>query len=207
MKKIFIFLMVLLLFGCENEVDTYNRDALKLVRMGNYTEGLNLLNEALELDPENDTTWNNISLCYDAIGEYQLALEAAQKAVNLGDENEVEYSNLGNAYFDLGNIEEAKLAYEKSLQLKEDYYYALYGLGNYYHEIGEYEKALEYFYNLYDNNPINIDVIRYIAFCNYKLGQVDYAIDFLEDEIEKFNSDELKQLLELLIENRNADNE
>lgn len=198
--------MVVFLFGCENEVDTYNRDALKFIRAGNYTEALNLLNEALELDAEDDTTWNNISLCYDAIGEYQLALDAAQKAVNLGDENEIEYSNLGNAYFDLGNIEDAKLAYEKSLEIKEDYFYALYGLGNYYHELEEYEKALDYFYNLYDNNPINIDVIRYIAFCNYKLGQVDKSIEFLEGELKKINSNELEQLLELLIENRDVDN-
>lgn len=207
MKKILLLLMVLLLLGCQNESERYNKDALKLIRLGNYTEALHLLKEALEIDPENDTTWNNISLSYDAIGEYQLALDAAQKAVNLGDENEIEYSNLGNAYFDLGNIEDAKLAYEKSLELEEDYFYALYGLGNYYHEIEEYEEALVYFYNLYDNNPINIDVIRYIAFCNYKLGKTEISIEFLKGELEKINSDELEQLLELLIENNNVDNE
>ena len=207
MKKILIILLAFLLVGCDSDVETYNRDALKFIRLGNYTEALNLLNQAVELDPEDDTSWNNISLCYDAIGEYQLALEAAQKAVNLGDESETEYSNLGNAYFDLGNIEDAKLAYEKSLNINDEYFYALYGMGIYYNEIEDYDKALEYFYNLYENNPINVGVDRYIAFCNYKLGRIDDAITFLETELDKVSSTELEQLLELLIENRNAHNE
>lgn len=207
MKKLVIILLALLLVGCESDVDNYNREALKFIRQQNYTEALNLLNKAIEVDPEDDTTWNNISLCYDAIGEYQLALEAAQKAVNLGEENATEYSNLGNAYFDLGNIEDAKLAYEKSLDLNPEYFYALYGMGIYYSEKEDYNKALEYFYNLYDNNPINIGVVRYIAFCNYKLGHVDKAIEFIEGELEKVSSNELEQLLELLVEYRDVHNE
>ncbi|WP_240841538.1 tetratricopeptide repeat protein [Acidaminobacter sp. JC074] len=208
MKKVLVIFicMVLasMLIACESKVDTHNREALKYVRMGNYTEALNLLNKAVELDPEDDTSWNNISLCYDAIGEYQLALEAAQKAVNLGEESEIEYSNLGNAYFDLGNIEEAKMAYEKALEIDDEYFYALYGMGIYYSEKEEYEKALEYFYNLYNNNPINVDVVRYIAFCNYKLGLVDESIEFLQAELDKVSSTELEQLLELLLEYRHT---
>lgn len=207
MKKIVLVLLMTLLIGCESKVETYNKDALKLIRAENYTEALNLLNKAIEEDPEDDTTWNNISLCYDAIGEYQLALEAAQKAVNLGEESEVEYTNLGNAYFDLGNIEEAKLSYEKALAINEEYFFALYGVGIYYSEKEEYEKALEKFYYLYDTKPINVGVVRYIAFCNYKLGNVDTAIEFLENEIEKVSSDELEQLHELLIEYRDVHNE
>lgn len=207
MKKMLIILLALFLIGCESDTEVLNREALKFIRLENYTEALNLLNQAVEKDPENDTTWNNISLCYDAIGEYQLALEAAQKAVNLGDENAVEYSNLGNAYFDLGNIEDAKLAYEKSLAINETYFFALYGMGIYYAEKEEYENALEYFYNLYDNNPINVGVVRYIAFCNYKLGNVDESIEFLQAEVDKVSSSELEQLLELLIEYRDVHNE
>lgn len=207
MKKLWIILIVLLLFGCESKVETLNKDALKLIDQGNYTEAINVLKLALEEDMENDITWNNISLCYDAIGEFQLALEAAQKAVNIGDENEVEYTNLGNAYYNLGNIEEARLAYEKALAFDEDYYYAIFGLGVYYGEKEEYTKALEKFYYLYDNNPINVNVIRYIAFINFQIGKVDEAIAFLEQELDQAKSEELEELLAILKENRDVNNE
>lgn len=200
MKKILLLFITLTLVSCTSNVEQLNKDALKYIRAENYTEGLNILNEALKEDPENDTTWNNISLCYDAIGEYQLALEAAQKAVNYGDENEIEYSNLGNAYFDLGLVEEAKLAYNKALDINPDYFYALYGMGIYYSETEDYNKALEYFENLYNNNPLNIGVVRYIAYSNYKLGKIDASIAFLEQELGKIKSNELEQLLELLYE-------
>jgi tetratricopeptide (TPR) repeat protein len=195
MKKIIMVLMVLLLVGCQSEIEDQNKEAVKLIRQGHYTEALNILKSALESDENDDTTWNNISVCYDAIGEYQLALEAAQEAVNLGKEKAAEYANLGNAYYDLGSVDEAKLAYSKALDIDDEYFFALFGMGVYYTESEEYEEALEYFENLYNNNPLNIDVVRYIAFCQYKSGRVDASIVFLEDHIEKVNAPDLTDLL------------
>lgn len=204
MKKIILISLILMmslsLISCENDIESGNKEALKLTRMGNYTEALNLLNDLLLKDNENDTTWNNISLCYDAIGEYNLALDAAKRAVALGDENEAEYSNLGNAYFDLNEIEKARDAYERSLELNEDYFYALYGMGIYHCRVDEYDQGIEYFINLYNNNPMNINVVRYIAFCEYKRGNIHKAIEFLEEEINKINDEQLLQLLDILYE-------
>lgn len=196
MKKILIICLSFFLVGCGSDTDEINKEALKYIRVGNYTEGLNILQKALKEDPEDDTTWNNISLCYDAIGEYQLALEAAQNAVNYGEENATEYSNLGNAYFDLGSIEEAKLAYKKSLDIDPENFYALYGMGIYYNEVEEYEKALEFFEYLYNNNPFNEGVVRFIAYANFKMGYIDESIEFLEEQSSKVSSPEIEELLD-----------
>lgn len=207
MKKIWIVLISLLLISCQSDITQLNKDALKYIRMGNYTEALSILNEALTIDDEDDVTWNNISVCYEGIGEYQLALDAAQMAVNNGREKAAEYANLGNAYFDLGQVDEARISYTRALEIEDDYFFALYGMGVYYIEMEEYEKSLEYFTELYDNNPMNLDVVRYIAFSNFKMGKVDAAIAYLEGELEKINSVELEQLLELMNDYRNIDKE
>lgn len=196
MKKIMIIVMVLLLAGCSSDVDDANKEALRLIHQENYTEALNILNASLEEDAEDDTTWNNISVCYDAIGEYQLALDAAQNAINFGKEKAAEYANLGNAYYDLGEIEQAKFAFTKALDIDEDYFFAKFGLGIYYTETKDYEKALEYFNDLYNNNPLNVDVVRYIAFCQYKLGKIDASIAFIEEHLEKVSSKTLEDLLQ-----------
>ena len=73
-------------------------------------------------------------------------------------------------------------------------------MGIYYSAKEEYEQALEYFYNLYENNLINVDVVRYIAYCNYKMDNVTESIEFLQAELDKVSSTELEQLLELLLE-------
>lgn len=198
MKKILLLCMCFFLIGCQSELEDLNKEALVYIKNLNYTEALNVLNEAIELDGENDITWNNISVCYEAIGEYQLALEAAQNAVNIGEEKAAEYANLGNANYDLGHHKAAKLAYDKALQIDDDYFYAKYGIGIYFSDQGDYETALSYFEDLYDNNPINIDVVKNIAFCNYQLGKVDASIAFLEGEIEKIDSSELHELLNMI---------
>lgn len=202
MKKLTIILLVLLLVGCNNDIEDMNKKALTLINQNNFTEALNVLKEALELDELDDTTWNNISVCYEAIGEYQLALEAAQVAVNNGEEKAAEYANLGNAYFDLDQIEEAQFSFKKALEIDEEYFYALFGMGMYYNEIQDHETALGYFEDLYENNPMNVEVVKMIAFSNYKLGKIDASIAFLEREIEKVVAPELEELLELIKKNR-----
>lgn len=204
---IMISILSIVLLGCSSNIDNLNKEAIELIKVENYTKALEILNEALSLDNQDGTTWNNISLCYDAVGEYQLAVDAALKAVEFGDENEIEYTNLGNAYFDLGSIEEAKIAFEKALEFDEDYFYALYGLGIYYTEKEDYNKALEYFIGLYDNTTFDVRVVRYIAFNKYKQGELDQAIEFLERELDSVNDDELEQLLKLLYDFKNADKE
>lgn len=198
MKRLVLILLLVQLFlvSCDTEVKDYNKDALFYIRQENFTEALNILNEALTVDDKNDVTWNNISVCYEAIGEYELALEAARNAVNYGDEKAAEYANLGNAYFDLGYIEEAKLAYEQALNLDENHFFALYGLGVYYNKKEDYEKSQTYFQGLYDDNPMNVDVVQYIAYNKYKMGKIDEAIVFLEIQAEKVSAPALDILLE-----------
>jgi len=198
MKRLALILLLIQLFliSCNTEVKDYNKDALFYIRQQNFTEALNILNEALTVDDKNDVTWNNISVCYEAIGEYELALEAARNAVNYGDEKAAEYANLGNAYFDLGYTEEAKLAFEQALNLDEKHFFALYGLGVYYNKKEDYEKSQTYFQGLYDDNPMNVDVVQYIAYNKYKMGKIDDAIVFLEIQAEKVSAPSLDILLE-----------
>lgn len=198
MKRLVLILLLIQLFlvSCNTEVKDYNKDALFYIRQQNFTEALNILNEALTVDDKNDVTWNNISVCYEAIGEYELALEAARNAVNYGDEKAAEYANLGNAYFDLGYTEEAKLAFEQALNLDEKHFFALYGLGVYYNKKEDYEKSQTYFQGLYDDNPMNVDVVQYIAYNKYKMGKIDDAIVFLEIQAEKVSAPSLDILLE-----------
>lgn len=190
-----IFLFVLLT-GCSSEVKDYNKEAKNLINNGNYSEALNILKEAIEIDDTNDVTWNNLSVCYEAIGEYDLALEAARNAVNYGDEKAVEYSNLGNAYFDLGFLEEARLAYERALDIDSDYFYAQYGLGVYYSKKESYEESQKIFKELLDNNPLNVGVVEHMAYNLYKMNRIDEAMVLLEVHIEKVKAPSLVELLE-----------
>lgn len=202
MKKLWIILVCLLLISCQSDLENTNKDAITYMNQGNYTEALNLLKDALVGHEDDDTTWNNISVCYNAIGQYEEALSAAQSAVNIGKEKAAEYANLGNAYFNLDEKESAKIAYLKALDLDENYFHAKFGLGVYLTEKKQYDEALVYFDDLYNHNPLNVDVVRYIAYCQYKLGKVDAAIAFLESQLDKVYAPELEILIEEMKNNQ-----
>jgi len=199
MKRLLLVISFSLLFvACDQEVKDYNKEARSYINQKNYTEALNLLNEAIEIDDKNDITWNNLSVCYEAIGEYELALEAARNAINYGEKKAAEYANLGNAYYDLGFKEEARIAYEQGLDLDRSHFFSNYGLGVYYSKKGAYQEGQVYFMYLFDNYPLNVNVVEYIAYNKYKMGQVDAAIVFLEEATQMVNAPTLEQLLETL---------
>lgn len=202
MKRLICILVMatLVLTSCDTEVKDYNKEALYYINQQNYTEALNILNEALEIDDENDVTWNNISVCYEAIGDYESALSAARNAINYGDKKAIEYANLGNAYYDLGYVEEARISFEEALEMEAGHFYATYGLGVYYSQKEDYEKSQTYFQKLYDDNPMNVNVVEYLVYNTYKRGMVDEAIVFLEEEIKKVNAPSLDLLLEQILE-------
>lgn len=210
MKHIVIFIVILLsliLVGCSSDIDNLKDEARILIFNENYTEALVVLEKIIELDSEDEFTYNSLSITYDSTGEYELALEAGLKALELGEKTTVEYSNIGNVYFHLGQILEARDSYNQALLLNDKNEYAIYGLGQYYKKIKDYEKALEYFIIYNEYRPLEIDGIKSLVFSYFELGKIDLAIQLLETELSKYRSEDLDELLKTLYDFRSKKSE
>jgi len=155
------------------------------VFMGNYTRGLELYLESLEISEQiDDIEWTATNLSY--IGEvygyqadYQQSLSYFFKGKSIADQNHLNTTlarillNIGKTYENLGRLDSANFytrkSYELVKQFKDDYLLGkiLYSLGALYAKTGEPDKAME-FYRL--SIAESEKVQDYAITCNASLG-------------------------------------
>jgi len=82
--------------------------------------GLELIQKALAVDPENGAFLDTLGWIYYMQGRYAAALDELQKAsVFVGDDPSV-WEHIGDTYLKLGNLNEASKHWKKALELEPD---------------------------------------------------------------------------------------
>lgn len=97
-----------------------NRRALESWRNGQFLDprkALNLLDEALALDPDNVTTINNRGVALYQMGQMEAAVEAFSRAVALAPAYADAYNNRGIAYMAMQNYQAAENDFTRVLEL------------------------------------------------------------------------------------------
>jgi tetratricopeptide (TPR) repeat protein len=105
-----------------------NEKAFALWDHGFYTDvikAIGYLKDAIRLDPDYGSAYNNIGLAYDSKGEYDRAIGYYQKALKIGLEKlgpehpnvAIRYNNIGSAYKHKGEYDRAIEYYQKALKI------------------------------------------------------------------------------------------
>lgn len=82
--------------------------------------GLNFIQKAHALEPQENYIWDALAWGYYSVGQYDKALKYAEQAVEMMPYSAVAQSHLGDIYAKLGRLREASFQYNKALHLKED---------------------------------------------------------------------------------------
>jgi tetratricopeptide (TPR) repeat protein len=106
-------------------------------------KAIEVLKQALEIDPSSIATINNLGLAYNTARRYQDAVDCLMRAIRLGYESAMIYGNLGVAYTGLQRIPDAVDAYKRAIQLEPDSALAHYNLGSIYGRSGRCAEAIE----------------------------------------------------------------
>ena len=88
----------------KTEVASLRDQAFSLLQKdkADYMKALDLLNKAIELNPDDAIDYNNRGTAFYKLGRYQRAIEDFNRAINLDPNDTYAYNNRGNAYYDLG---------------------------------------------------------------------------------------------------------
>lgn len=123
------------------------REAVKLMDNGKLDESIQLLEEALKIDPDNMNYTYELAYAYYVKNEYHKSQELLESILSHPDANDRVYQMLGNTYDNLGDENKAIETYKSGLKLFPK-------SGNLYLEMGvmqmkkkEYNEALSYFEN------------------------------------------------------------
>ncbi|MBX9771064.1 MAG: tetratricopeptide repeat protein [Candidatus Obscuribacterales bacterium] len=98
-----------------------NTEALNLIRANSNEKAIEILIEALKLDPELSQAHHNLGLAYSKTGNNQKAVEELKQAVDLNPQATMSWLTLGGVYQSSGRLEEALDIYKETLKRFPDF--------------------------------------------------------------------------------------
>lgn len=129
-----------------NAQDSYLRSyALKLARVGNYTQAIALLSQLIDRSPDNAIDYNNRGLIYFQSGQQQKAITDYNTALQLNPKLVSAYNNRANYYAACGELTAALVDYEIALDLDPSHARAWINRGITLRDLGQYYEAIENF--------------------------------------------------------------
>jgi tetratricopeptide (TPR) repeat protein len=154
MRRVFVSIFLILTFLCLGAMaitaaDWFNNaKALWDENGGKFTDpakAIEYLDNAIKLQPDYASAYNNRGNAYTDLRQYQRAIEDYNKAILLKPDYAEAYNNRGDAYYGLGQYERAIEDCNKAILLKPDYAPVYSNRGKAYAELGQYYPAIEDF--------------------------------------------------------------
>jgi len=88
-----------------------------LKELGRIDEAIDVLEKAVEVDPDDLANHNLLGFCYYKTKRHQRALDCFLRAVEINPRSAIDWANLGSNLRDLGRIDEAVAMYKKAHSL------------------------------------------------------------------------------------------
>ena len=149
------------------EADVLVLKAIKLHDAEEYEEAIELLNGAVEINPEDSDVYHVRGLCYSELGQHDNALADFDRAIEFATELDDDESDLfaarSQAHHALGRLEDALADCERALELSPDDPTIQHNRAYYQKELGRYDEALENFLQIVQDDAENADALNEIA--------------------------------------------
>ncbi|MBL1219194.1 MAG: tetratricopeptide repeat protein [Planctomycetes bacterium] len=193
-----IFISTLLLLSCGKSAEELLLEAEKYDEIGQYEKGIELLNQAIEKDPEYLGAYINRGAYKSSLKNYESAISDYQKVLELDSKNTLATYNIGNSYRQSGNLKKAKEFYDLAFQTKggelitidyepnsfiEKSLYDVpsaeiyYNRGLVHYDLLNYEKAYADFNNSLKNDSEPADNYYMIGSCLLMTGNTELACE------------------------------
>jgi tetratricopeptide (TPR) repeat protein len=95
---------------------------------GQYQEAIGYFDKSLQLDPENNTIWNNKGLALAKLGKIDEAIECYERALRIKSKDYVVLNNKGGALYKKGRVQEALACYKSAFSLNPESKAAMRGM-------------------------------------------------------------------------------
>ncbi len=138
--------------------DIYLVIGVEYAKVGNFTEGLEYLEKARDISPDNPQIRVALGTLYEGMGKFEEALKEYEKALSLSPFSLMLYYRLGEIYSQLNRIDDAISIYEKALQINSNDYVSSTNLAQLYYRKGEYQKGLK----ILEDCPIKDSRVYYL---------------------------------------------
>jgi tetratricopeptide (TPR) repeat protein len=154
----------------KSSLETLLLKANQAVTEGNWSEALDSLLQARELQPYNADLLTAIGGVHIQMGKFNDSLQYYQEALRLQPYSAQAHQNLANAYAIMGQYSEAETSYRRALELDEDDRFSWLGLARVCIVQGKYQEGVEILAALVKSDPQDPQAITLLAECYEQAG-------------------------------------
>lgn len=147
-------------------------------------EALAMFQDALQMDPEDWSTWMDLGHVYRQLNQYDEAKAAFHKALALDSQNEGACYGLGMVYNQQKQIEDALHWFEQALVRKPNWKDAFVSIGNCLLEIYRFDEALSYFKRALEINAQDANALSGLGIVAFKQGNTKAALEYYAQALE-----------------------
>ena len=166
----------------EKRKDDYS--ALQLISrichsMGDYSEALVYINNAIKLKPENcHILYNDRGFIQQSLNLYDHALKSYKESIKIKSDFSLAYLNMGNVYNSLDDHDNAEKAYKKAIKISPNFLQAYSNLGILYESLHKLNQAEKTFKLILSIDPNYIAAYNDIANIYRAQGHFDKAENY-----------------------------
>tara|TARA_B100001057_G_scaffold418898_1_gene438411 strand:+ start:299 stop:1825 length:1527 start_codon:yes stop_codon:yes gene_type:complete len=159
-------------------------------KIGKIEKSINVMNEALALNPEHPNFLNNLGLCFYMLHKFSEAEKNFKKGLEIDNKHLHILNNLGNLKRETYKIEESIKYYKKVLNIQHDAVATLFSLVGVYRISNKNEESKKYCRKILELNKKLTDADRQYSLV-HKYTEDD---PHLNDMLKKVNDDDFSNL-------------
>lgn len=164
--------------------DVYLELAMEYENKGDFQLALNVLTEAIKINPSNEAAVYEMAHCYERLGKDKESVKCFSDYIDENPYSFTAWYNLGNAYLRLEDFEKSIWAYDYSLLINDEFGPIYFNMGNAYLSLDKYTKAIECFNKCVELDGDDPVAMCYLGECHEQLSEFELAKLYYNKSIE-----------------------
>jgi tetratricopeptide (TPR) repeat protein len=169
-------------------------NALELLKAGRIRDGMHILEDLRNSDPENVNILYNLGMCYSELGNFDKSVETLEKCADLAPRHANALTALGYSYSRKGENEKAIAKLNEALQIDPDNFTALKNCGATLAKLGKYNEAISYMEKAARLSPDSPEVLYGLGLAHREAGNQKIADEFFKKIIAENRDPETTEL-------------
>jgi tetratricopeptide (TPR) repeat protein len=137
----------------EPDAEAMVEKAGRNIMLRQYEEALTLLDEVIELDPDNERAYLFMAQANIGLKEYETALECYDKALDVNSKSDMAYRGKGELLLRELNYDEAQVCFENAIRLNREATGAMYNLAVVYARKDDKDNCIEWLKKAVKKDP------------------------------------------------------
>ena len=159
------------------------RQAQDLLRTRQFTEAVEVLRRAIQIQPNLAVAHIHLSIALMGIGQRDEASSEAKRAIELDPNDAAAYVALGNIDSSMRRYSEAIRAYQQAATLDSNYLSAYVNLGMAYGTTARYPESAEAFQQALRIEPNNVTALNGLGIAQFRMGQREEGIQTVKQAV------------------------